>query len=150
MGFFKKLAKKVGTGAAIFGPVGATLGFGSFMKGQLGNFGGLGSAGNLAEQNRKKLLNEVRSDPKSGEKQFDRQTRTELYNLLQKSGTKGADYGAAVKLFQAAKEGTDQKFKSRVATDALHDLLVDRPGSKQTRISGFNNAAAQLFTGRGR
>lgn len=152
MALFKKLTKKL-TGSVfspaglLFGPTGVGLNLLGDAKKSFGNIGSLLKSMSNAqfEMNRKNTLNLVRG--KTGE-DFDRQTRTELYNLLQ-PGNDRKDIVEGLTLFRDAKEGTDKKFISRKATDELHDFLVDQPGKNQTRINNFTNAATQLFRGRG-
>jgi hypothetical protein len=94
------------------------------------------AAAEAAKKQRESLLKEAQ-DPNST---IDRQTKAEMFSFLQ-----SGDIKAANTLFTKAKEGVDPKFIARLKDDATHDLLVDMPGAKQTRIDGFVQASMQLL-----
>jgi hypothetical protein len=60
-------------------------------------------------------------------------TKTEILDLLKTTGRFEKQNLEALNLFRKAQEGTDPKFKSRMATQARFESLVDRPDAQRLR-----------------
>lgn len=66
---------------------------------------------------------------------LDNVTREELRGLIQQK-----KLGEATKLFNAARIGTDAKFRARVGTQAMYETMLDKPGAAQTRVASLLDA----------
>lgn len=73
-------------------------------------------------------------------------TRNELLEGIGKINLSKKDqFDPIISLFDAAKEGTKSKFKSRMATEQLFNTLIATPGRQQTVMSPRSNASKGLL-----
>jgi hypothetical protein len=65
---------------------------------------------------------------------LDRESKAEITPLLQ-----AGNFADAEKIFLGAQAGTSPKYAARIASQHAYDIMVDKPGAKQTRDNGIGS-----------